>query len=90
MATLYKANGGVVRVFPRRGHVFKLKELQSVVDGYIQGISMGDKHIAIMDEEGKLKGKPINEKATALFRKHHNTEDTLVGDVLLCNNNEIE
>lgn len=38
----------------------------------------------IIDEEGKLKRMPINPLATRLYRACHDTQDFIVGDVLLC------
>lgn len=42
---------------------------------------------AICDEEGKLKGKPINEEATAAWYSQltgkHKWDDVLVGDIAI-------
>ena len=38
----------------------KLKELQRLVDGYIEIISLNDDFLLICDEEAKLNGKPGN------------------------------
>lgn len=63
-----------------------LKVLQSIVDGYIEvvrpapfGSSAFDRVRMVVDEEGKLKDKPINVLASALY----NGYDPIVGDVVL-------
>lgn len=70
-----------------------LNLLQEAVDGYIEVIpyfdTIEDKScVAFCDEEGKLKGKPINHAAQLLWResmKKHNLalDDMLVGDVAI-------
>jgi len=49
-----------------------------------------DNQILIIDEEGKLNHKPINDIATYLFRKNKKIHDIIVGDVLLVNTNQIK
>jgi hypothetical protein len=52
-------------------------------------VSFGQHDAAyICNEEGKLIGCDINEMASQLFR--HSYHDTIVGDVLVCNINEID
>lgn len=71
-----------------------LKELQQMVEGYIE-VVMGvyeDNVIGhmIINEEGKLKGLPYNELATASFRLAHetlygvSTPDYIVGNAVVC------
>ena len=65
----------------------ELATLQEAVGGYIQIVSIpsSDK-IIVLDEEGKLKDKPVNKKATELY---NNPYDVIVGDVIICDDNEI-
>jgi len=44
------------------------KDLQKIVGGYIEGIYIGD-GFAYIDEEGKLKGKEINQLATKIWHE---------------------
>ena len=43
-----------------------------------------------MNEEGKLRNLPYNERATMLYRKFVYEHDFIVGDVLICNESEIK
>ena len=92
MAQIIKTTGEVVEVSPKNGKVFELEEMQQVVahngHHYIEAHILRDGRWLICNEEGKLCGCPVNVKATELFRKSYH--DTVVGDVLVCNANEIE
>ena len=56
-----------------------LKELQEMVGGLIQVIQIKGKQI-IIDEEGKLKGKPFNKEATEIWDADY---DVIVGDAVV-------
>jgi len=56
-----------------------LKKLQDMVGGYIQVVEIKGKQI-IIDEEGKLKDKPLNEEATDLWGVDY---DIIVGDAVV-------
>ena len=90
MALIYKANGERETVSPDNGKDFKLEQLQKIVGGYIDMLGIGGDEIMVFNDEGKLMGLPYNQDATALFRKHYNTNDFIVGDVLVCKDCEIE
>jgi len=58
-----------------------LKQLQKMVGGYIELVTSPDsKYQIVIDEEGKLKGKPFNKDATALY---NNPNDEIVGDAVI-------
>jgi hypothetical protein len=64
-----------------------LKRLQTLVGGFIEvvhpvpfGGPIFDDVVMIVDDEGKLKDKPVNVLASALY----NGYDPIVGDVVLC------
>ena len=68
-----------------------LKQLQKMVGGYIEVVRSADteKQIVI-DEEGKLKGKPINKDATELYVGEAQDDtsamwdyDAIVGDAVI-------
>lgn len=90
MAKIYKTNGEQIEVQPENGKDFKLEQLQKIVGGYIDMIGVGGDGIMVFNDEGKLIELPYNECATELLRKHYNTDDFIVGDVLICKDNEIE
>ena len=68
-----------------------LKQLQKMVGGYIQVVELPEieKQI-VMDEEGKLKEKPVNPDATELYVGEEQDDtsagwdyDTINGDVVI-------
>ena len=68
-----------------------LEQLQAAVGGYVELIPYFDNHQgqgckAYGDEEGKLKGKPLNPEATRLWAeavRPHALADHLVGPVVI-------
>ena len=87
MATLIKANGEETNVLPKNKTDFKLDEMQNYVGGFIETVRTKDNKIMVINEEGKINELPMNEKATDLYV--HSNFDFIVGDVLICNENEI-
>lgn len=82
-AKLYKADGTILEVVPANGTDFKLDELKKMVGGYIEIVSAGNGKIMVIDEEGKLKNKPLNNACTMIFMQA-GYYDTIVGDALVC------
>ena len=72
-----------------------LKEMQEFVGGYIEVVQSADtKYDIILDEEGKLKDKPINREATELYVGEEQDDtsagwdfDVIVGDVMVLSGN---
>tara|TARA_Y100000034_G_C6733617_1_gene325149 strand:- start:285 stop:578 length:294 start_codon:yes stop_codon:yes gene_type:complete len=67
-----------------------LKDMQDYVGGYIEVVSLSDGSQMVLDEEGKLKDKPINYEATKRYvgEEYDDTcatwdYDYVVGDVLI-------
>ena len=87
MATLIKSNGEETNVTPQNKTDFKLDELQNYVGGIIEIVRTKDNKIMVMNEEGKINELQINERATNLYI--HSDFDFIVGDVLICDENEI-
>jgi hypothetical protein len=87
MATLIKTNGEETNVLPKNKTDFKLDELQNYVGGIIEIVRTKDNKIMVMNEEGKINELPMNEKATELYI--YSESDLIVGDVLICDENEI-
>lgn len=90
MAKLIKTDNSVTEVSPKNGTDFSLEELQGFVGGYIEivypltGAPKGS--ILVVNEEGKLIGLPVNGIATGMM----GFTDTIVGDVLLCDTNQVK
>ena len=72
-----------------------LKEMQECVGRYIEVVQSADtKYDIILDEEGKLKDKPINKEATELYVGEEQDDtsagwdfDVIVGDVMVLSGN---
>jgi len=89
MATIYKTNGTEVEIQPQNGKDFTLQEMQDIVGGYIEILPIGD-YLMVINEEGKLNGLGINKKATDIFLSYYlYSFDIIVGDVLVCEANQI-
>lgn len=90
-AKLYQTNGVVLEIEPANGKTFTLIELQGHVSGYIEHVPLYAVNATQQDmsllcnEDGKMKGLSINEKATAIFKQYYpTTNDFIVGDALIC------
>lgn len=90
MATIYKTDGTSVSIQPKNGKDFSLKEMQEIVDGYIEILDLNDGRIIVLNEEGKCNGLPYNHMATLMYRKAYNTLDFIVGDVLVCDSKQVK
>lgn len=78
---LIKPDGGIVEVCPNNGTDYSLEELQNFVGGYVQ-ICRGADCIFVCNEEGKLKGLPVNYAATTTA---HRTKALALGDFFVGN-----
>src|SRR4051812_791163 len=104
MATLYKidkdGNETTETVQPVDAAAgFELDQLYKLVDcGTIEIIPAGPGKIAVIDENGKLTGKPLNFKAThvvvkglrELGRTLAPGDPGIVGNALICNDDEVK
>jgi hypothetical protein len=89
MAKIMKTDGSVEHVDASE---LSLERMQEIVGGYIEFAYMpAGLGAFIVDEEGKLKSKPVNEGATRMYQQaHHSTWDVLVGDVILVSTSELK
>jgi len=87
---IYRSNGEVERIAPKNDKDYKLEELREIVGGYIQICQGDDGNILIVDEEGKLKHKDLNERATQWYHTYVYPADYIVGDALLCKKDRIK
>jgi hypothetical protein len=60
MATLIKPDGTQTEVKPKNGKTFTLKELQTLVGGYVARSYLGCGKAAYLDEDAFLRGLPSN------------------------------
>ena len=79
-STLYYADGRSEVIHPA-GATWSLEELQTLVGGYIEIARTHDGRWMVIDEEGKLKDKPINPVATILYQ--YGNYDPIVGVALV-------
>jgi hypothetical protein len=88
MAELLRADGTREMVAPKNGTSFEFigEAYDLIGTDMIQLVATRDGRILMIDEEGKLKEKPVNAAATALYR--YGDLDQIVGDVLVCSSAE--
>lgn len=89
-AFVYKTSGEIIPVFPKNGTDFTLFEMQSLVKGSIEMISLKDGQFMIVNEEGKLFDFEENTQATSLFRLSYNTTDYICGDAIVTPNQYVK
>ena len=92
MATILKTNGTQQKVTPKNGTDFQLDEMQEIVGGYIEIVRVCTGELIICNDNGKLYGLTINDNATLIAHAYKAiaTDDFIVGDVLICNKNQVK
>ena len=58
-----------------------LSDAQKFVGGWVECVHL-DTGTLIVDEEGKLKDKPVNEVASKMYADKYGDEDIIVGDAI--------
>ena len=58
-----------------------LSDAQKFVGGWVEVVQVND-GILIIDEEGKLKNKPVNEVASKMYADKYGDADVIVGDAI--------
>lgn len=74
----------IKKVHPKQPPHFTLEELQGVVGGYIEIVRLPHNNFMVVDEEGNLKGKPLNITASKIVGQ------PIVGDVIVCGASMVE
>lgn len=91
MARWIKVNGEETYPDPANGTDYSLAEMREAIGGgYIEVLELESGEIMVLDEEGKLKGLPVNLLATAMTRGLLSDSDLIVGDVLAIRDDQIE
>tara|TARA_B100000780_G_C20731712_1_gene290749 strand:+ start:106 stop:381 length:276 start_codon:yes stop_codon:yes gene_type:complete len=90
MAKLFKiGSSDAITVKPENGTTFTLQELYNIVGcSMVEFLYIGS-YIMVIDEEGKLNNKSVNDIATYHFRTNSKTHDYIVGNALVCDRSEI-
>jgi len=86
---IYHPDKRTEEIVPENGKSFKLKELQTIVGGYIECLYLKDDMTMVVNEEGKLEGLPFNDMATAIAY-NSGYADNIVGSVLVCHSKLIK
>lgn len=81
---IIKADGTIIEYNPANKRGFTLCEMQQAVGGYIQQVGRYQNKSIWANEEGRLRGFPVNEKASELCYRE------IVGDVLVCNEKQVK
>ena len=91
MATLIKETGVIKHITPANESDFTLEELQDYVNDNIDIITIDDKHIMVVNEDGKHNCL-INPKATivAIYNNAIYPFDYIAGDVIICKSEEVK
>ncbi len=89
MAEIIKTDGTRIDAVPGNGTDFSLEEMQKIVGGLVEIIDLDEDKCIILNEEGKIDKLPFNEEATKIFHSYFKTDDYIVGDVLICDNEQI-
>ena len=89
---IVKADGTLIQTSPANGKDYALKEMQDIVNGYIEIIYSPDgNEIMVLNEEGLLiDGMEKNEVATAKAWTWGYVGNTIMGDVLICNSKHVK
>jgi Domain of unknown function (DUF3846) len=79
------ARGGSRTISPLNGKHFTLEELNHIVGGHIEIVSLASGEFMVLNEEGKIKQLPYNQQATDVFMQGGRWWfDPVCGDVLVC------
>lgn len=74
---------------PSNGTDYKLKEMQTIVGGFIEILHINDEIIMVLNEDGLSLGLPVNEQANR-YCAEHELDCYIVGDVLVCHDSMVK
>ena len=95
MALVITPNYEVTPIDPENGK-FSLELLQSIVEGYIEIVHIGNDELMVVNEEGRLRGMEVNDVATTylnirkLYVGENPVTTPIVGVALFCKSSEID
>lgn len=79
------SEGEIIEISPSDREAFRLSELQSLVEGYIEIVYLNDKQIMVVNENGKF-DKGYNDFATSICNLHQaiGRGDFICGNAVIC------
>ena len=90
-AIVYYVSGEQKDLVPKNGKHFSLKEMQEVVGGYIEILSLPDGRKMAINEEGLIKELLVNSSATKLLEGAGYPPATrIVGNALVMDAHQLE
>ena len=90
MAEILRANNTRQEVSPKNGATFSLDELKVVVGGWVEAVHLDDSTLMLVNEEGRLMGLEYNQLASTVFLQYKGYYEPIVGDVLVCDINQMD
>lgn len=83
---VFQIDGQMTQHSPENGKHYTLEELQKLVGGYIQMITLPEDMVMVINEEGKMNRLPLNTRATelAVLSGSIYPNDFIVGVALIC------
>lgn len=80
-----------IPVEPENKVDFQLEELYKMLDvEMIEIVQLGNGRVLVIDEEGKINGKPYNGLATVLYNTVYAFTDIIVGHALYCRSDQLK
>lgn len=76
-------------VTPKDCKMFTLEEAQAMVGGYVEVVHLNEGKILVCDEDGRIKQKRVNKNATEAAYKLGYKGHFLVGNILICDDNQL-
>lgn len=67
-AELIRPEGEIQLIAPKNNGWFTIRELQELIGGYIEIVTIATGKAMVIDEDGTFKGLPSNPRATELYR----------------------
>lgn len=92
MAKIFNTDGTTRDIEPKNGTDFQLDEMKEIVGGHIELVDLRDGRLLVINEEGKLYKLDVNLAATTMAHAARAIADwdCIVGNVLLCNSDQIK
>ena len=88
-AQILRTDGSRDNISPKNGKKFTFSgEAYDLIDAtMIQVCETHDNRLLLVDEEGKMSGKRVNDAATALYI--YGAHDPIVGDAIVCGKRQL-